>query len=79
MWLSGASCHHRKKGPSGGQAADDPKDDFDDEETFLNLDDVLEGEPSSGYYSWATSCYDSKSPPGTLTGCVDCMCRGHWH
>ena len=41
-----APGHHRRrasKGPSNQQDAD--CDDLDDEEQFLNLDDVLEGRP----------------------------------
>ena len=35
-------CRQRSTDP-GGQPAGDDFDDFDDEETFLNLDDVLHG------------------------------------
>jgi hypothetical protein len=33
----------RKRGTQEAQAQEDAADDFDDEETFLNLDDTLQG------------------------------------
>ena len=44
MWMR-TIHHNRKKVPTEGQERHDAKDDFDDEDTFLNLDDVLEGAP----------------------------------
>lgn len=35
----------RKQSTSGHQKQDDALDEFDDEDKFLNLDDVLQGQP----------------------------------
>lgn len=39
-------CRQREATRDATEQGDDPDDEFDDEETFLNLDDVLEGEPT---------------------------------
>lgn len=42
------ACRQREAARGAAEEADDPVDEFDDEETFLNLDDVLEGAASIG-------------------------------
>lgn len=39
-------CRQREATRDATEQGDDPDDEFDDEETFLNLDDFLEGEPT---------------------------------
>lgn len=58
-------CRQREAARGAAEEADDPIDEFDDEETFLNLDDVLEGAFTRGSRRWRAA--------------IDAVLASAWH
>ena len=57
----------------GAEQADDPDDEFDDEETFLNLDDVLEGAAKKRHPNSALAFLPSTPAQASQQVTVLCM------
>jgi hypothetical protein len=75
----------RRGSEAGGQATADDVDEFDDEETFLNLDDVLQGKQCCCAYHACTvtrplkaalrqAMLWSNNPLARLKPCFPCAC-----
>ncbi len=81
--LSGPLDVSRKQSTSGTQKQDDPLDEFDDEEKFLNLDDILRGQCAivsfrvGGLHTKIPGCESHKRPPMDVKKWVMAR-RGYW-